>query len=249
VRIVLRAVSGFVVLAAAVVALAPATLLDGALAAHTGDRLHLVDARGLWWHGEGALATGDGMTRLPLAWHVAFVPLLTGKLVVALRAGDDGAAPTGIVTLAEGTVDVRDLHVVAPAALLPALVPAVKAVALRGDVDLRAPSFTWRGTGGAGTFAVTWDHARIGAGPLVVDLGQVTANGALAGDGLAGTVRGSGGDVTIDGTLGVSAGVMRASLELTPAPGAPDAVRAVLPLLGPVDQAGRVAIEWRSDPR
>jgi hypothetical protein len=249
VRIVLRAVSGFVVLAAAVVALAPATLLDGALAARTGDRLHLVDARGLWWHGEGALATGDGMTRLPLAWHVAFVPLLTGKLVVALRAGDDGAAPTGTVALAEGRIDVRDLHVVAPAALLPALVPAVKAVALRGDVDLRAPSFTWRGTRGAGTFAATWEHARVGAGPWVVDLGHVTANGAPAGDGLAGTVRGAGGDVTIDGTLDVSAGIMRASLEVAPAPGASDAVRAMLPLLGPVDQAGRVAIAWRSDRR
>jgi hypothetical protein len=62
-------------------------------------------------------------------------------------------------------------------------------------------------------------------------------------------VRGAGGDVTIDGTLDVSAGIMRASLEVAPAPGASDAVRAMLPLLGPVDQAGRVAIAWRSDRR
>jgi hypothetical protein len=36
---------------------------------------------------------------------------------------------------------------------------------------------------------------------------------------------------------------------LTPAPGASDALRTMLPLLGPVDAAGRVAIAWRSDRR
>ena len=151
----LRVVSGFVVLVAALVILAPATLIDGALAARTGNRLHLVDARGLWWHGDGALATTDGAARLPLAWRVALVPLLTGKVVVALRAGDGFATPTGTVALAADTIDVRDLHVVGPAALLPALIPAAKAVALRGDVDLRAPRFTWRGTRGTGTFVAT----------------------------------------------------------------------------------------------
>jgi hypothetical protein len=250
-RILLRLVSGLVVLAAALAVLAPAALLDAPLAAHTGDRLHLVDPSGVWWHGEGAVASSDGAARVPLAWDVAFAPLLTGRFVVALRAFDGAATPTGTVAFADGTIGVRDLHVVVPAGLVPALAPAVKAMALQGDIELHAPSFTWRGTTGSrsGTVDATWVHARVIAGPWAVDLGRVIAKGAPAGDGIAGTVQASGGDVTIEGTFDTRAGATSASLELTPAPGASEAVRAMLPLLGPVDQAGRVAIAWRSDRR
>jgi hypothetical protein len=95
----------------------------------------------------------------------------------------------------------------------------------------------------------TWTHARVGAGPWVVDLGQVIVKGASAGDGIAGTVHGAGGDLDIEGSLDAHGGATSAALELTPAPGASDALRTMLPLLGPVDAAGRVAIAWRSDRR
>ena len=248
-RVLLRMAGALLVLAAASVLLAPAALLDAQLAAHSGDRLHLLDARGVWWHGEGAVASSDGAARVPLAWDVAFAPLLTGRLVVALRASGGDATPAGTVAIASGMIAVRGLHAVVPAALVPALVPAAKAVALHGDIELRAPSFAWRGSGASGTFDATWSHARVGAGPWVVDLGQVIAKGAPAGDGIAGTVHGAGGDLTIEGTIDTQGGATSAALELTPAPGAPEALRTMLPLLGPVDAAGRVAIAWRSDRR
>jgi len=249
VRVLLRVVAGLAVLAAASVLLAPAALLDAPLAAYTGNRLHLLDARGVWWHGEGTVASSDGAARVPLAWDVAFAPLLMGKLVVALRATGGDATPAGTVSIANGIVDVRGLHAVVPAALVAALVPAAKAVALQGDIELRAPSFTWRGSAAGGTADATWTHARVGAGPWVVDLGQLIAKGVPAGDGIAVTVHGTGGDVTIEGTLDTHAGATSASLALAPAPGASEAVRTMLPLLGPVDAAGRVAIAWRSDRR
>ena len=248
-RILLRLVPGLVVLAVALVVLAPAALLDAPLAARTGNRLHLVDTRGVWWRGEGALATSDGAAHVPFAWKVALAPLLTGRFVAALRASDGAAGPTGTIAVADGTIGVRDLHAVVPAALVPAFASSLKAVALRGDIELFAPSFTWRGTTGSGTVDATWAHARVIAGPWAVDFGRVIAKGVPAGDGIAGTVQASGGEVTIEGTLDRRAGATSASLVLAPAPGASEAVRAMLPLLGPVDQAGRVAIAWRSDRR
>jgi hypothetical protein len=245
----LRVVAGLVVLAVAFVLLAPAALLDAPLAAHTDNRLHLLDTRGVWWHGEGVVASSDGAARVPLAWDVAFAPLLTGRLVVALRASGGGASPAGTVAIANGVIDVRGLHAVVPAALVPALVPAAKAVALQGDIDLLAPSFAWRGAAASGTVDATWTHARVGAGPWVVDLGQVIVKGAPAGGGIAGTVHGAGGDLDIEGSLDAHGGATSAALELTPAPGASDALRTMLPLLGPVDGAGRVALAWRSDRR
>lgn len=248
-RLLLRVVLAIVVLAAALVLLAPAALLDARVATRTGDRLHLADATGFWWHGAAVLTTPDGTARVPLAWRVAFAPLLTGTLVVELRARDDSAMPTGTLTLADGTLDMRNVHLRVPAALVPALVPALKPVALRGDIDVHAPSFTWRRGSASGTLDATWQQAGIVAGALPVDLGRVTAGMAPAHEGVDGTLRNAGGDVAIDGTLTARRGVIDVSITLTPTGRASQALRTMLPLLGRSDAAGRVQVAWRSDRR
>ncbi|HEX6792232.1 MAG TPA: type II secretion system protein N [Casimicrobiaceae bacterium] len=246
-RVLLRVVLGLVVLAAAFLLLAPAALVDGPIMAGTGNHLRLVDTSGVWWRGRGAVATLDGAVRVPVAWRVAFAPLLTGALVVTL-VRHDAAMPSGTVTVRHEALDVRDLQVAAPAALVSALVPALTNVALGGELDLRAPSFTWRNNGGSGTMDATWQHARIVAG-APIDLGRVLADAKPVADGLAASVRNAGGDLAIDGSVALHGNVVSASFKLTPAAGASQAVRAMLPLLGAADSTGAVTLAWRSDRR
>jgi len=244
-----RVVLGLVLLAAAVVLLAPAALLDRPLALRTGQRLHLADASGFWWRGNGLVATSDGAVRVPLAWRIAFAPLLTGALVVELRPPHDAAVPTGVVALRDGSIDARELHLRVPAALVAGLVPALQAVALRGDVDVDAPSFIWRNGRVSGTLNATWQRAGAAMPGFVVDLGRVSLSGAPSAAGVAGTVSNTGGDVAVDGSLEARADGIDVSLALTPTGRASDALRTALPLLGSPDRAGGVRIAWRSGRR
>lgn len=247
-RTLLRVLLGAAALVAACLLLAPASLLDAPLAARTGERLRLADAHGVWWRGHGVLAAQDGSARLRVGWRVALVPLLTGSLVVTLR-GDDDAMPTGTLALRNGAIDVRDLHVVVPATILSAAVPALSAVGLRGEIDARAPSFAWRRDSSVGTLDATWQAATIVVGVLPFDLGRVVVNARPANGGVAGAVRNVGGAVAIDGTIDVHDGIAGASFKLAPTPGASSAVRALLALTGRPDDSGAVTLTWRSDRR
>ena len=249
VRVLLRVALALVVLATAIVLLAPAALLDAPLAARTNDRMHLVDTQGFWWRGRGAVAASDGRARMPLAWRVAFVPLLSGSLAVELPAAGDATMPTGTLLLHDGKVEVLGLHLLAPAALVPALVPELRSLALRGDIDVRAPSFAWRRGAASGAFDATWRHGGIVAGGYVVDVGDVSAKGTPLPDGVAVTLRNAGGDIVIEGNVNARGNVIDASLELAPTSRAPDALRAMLPLLGRADPSGHVRVAWRSDLR
>lgn len=242
----LRVALGLILLAAAGIVLMPAAWLDRPLAARTHARVRLAGAAGPWWRGQGVLTTEGGVARLAVAWRVMLMPLMTGTLVVELQPGDDDAMPSGTITARRGSIEVRDLRVHAPAALVPALMSAQEALALGGDLELRAPAFSWRGNQGSGAFEATWRRARAVAGPLAVNLGIVSASIAPSGGALGGTIRNSGGDVTIDGTVGERAGVIDVALALKPAQSAPEAVRTMLPMLGTSDGAGGVRLTWRS---
>ena len=245
-RALLRGLLGIAVLAAACVMLAPASLLDAPLASRTGDRLRLADAHGFWWRGRGIVATRDGAARVPVAWRISLAPLVTGSLVVTLQTGNEPAMPTGTVVVRDGALDIHDLHLVAPAALVPALVPALSAVALRGDVDVRAPSFAWRGDSGSGTLDATWQAASILVGAQPIVLGRVVVNARPVADGVEGTVRNAGGDLAVDGNLALRHGIANLTLKLAPTTRASPALRAMLPLIGPPDAAGAVTLTWQS---
>lgn len=238
---------GLILLLAAGIALVPAAWLDRPLAARTQDRVRLADAEGWWWRGEGVLMTADGAARLPIAWRVALAPLLAGKLVVNLQPGSDNTMPSGTIALRPGTLGVRDLRLHAPAALVPAFVPAWKTIALGGVLDLRSTSFSWRDGIGTGAFEGTWQRARVVAGQFALDLGVVSVSAAPKGDALGGIIHNTGGDVAIDGTIDDRAGIIDVALLLKPTSSAPEAVRAMLPLLGPGDGAGGVRVTWRND--
>jgi hypothetical protein len=247
VRGALRGALVAIALIAGVVLLAPAALLDHPLAQRTQDRVRLVDAHGFWWRGSGVLATSDGRAHVPLAWHVELAPLATGALVANFVESSDDAMPSGRVTLRHGGVELRALRVRMPAAMAGAMVPALRAVSLGGEIVLVIPALAWRDGTLRGNGDATWQRARIVAAGLALDLGRVTASMPPGGDVFGGTVRNAGGDVAIDGTFMQRASALEAALVLKPTDATPQPVRAMLPLLGASDGSGAVRMTWRSD--
>jgi hypothetical protein len=241
----LRVLLGVLVLAAAVIMLAPATLLDAPLAARTGERLRLTDARGLWWSGRGVVARANGAARIPIAWRVDLPALARGELVVRVSDADTAAA-LGTLKVSRGSIDVRDLHLDVPAALAGAFDSRLDAIALGGNVRLAAPGYAVRGASRTGEIDATWQRARVVADKANVDLGTVTFDSAPVDGGTAGSIRNVGGDVAVAGTLSDRAGSLEAAVTLTPTPAAPQSVRRILPLLGAPDGADGVRIAWRS---
>jgi hypothetical protein len=239
----LRFLLGALVMAAAVALLAPAALLDAPLADRTATRWRLTDARGVWWNGQGVVTNADGVARIPLAWRVDAAALARGALAVRVRDADT-AAPVGTLSLGRGSIGIRDLRLIVPAAAAAFVDSRLEAVALGGDVALTSPAYALRGAARAGEVDVTWRRARIVAAGTNVDLGTVTLDSAPLDEGTTGTIRNDGGDVSITGTLSDRAGMLDASLTIAPAPAAPQSVRMLLPLLGPPDASGGVRIAW-----
>ena len=236
-----------IALMAGVVLLAPAALLDHAVARLTQDSVHLVDAHGFWWRGSGVLATSDGRAHVPLAWRVELAPLATGALVVNFVERGDDATPSGHVALRHGSVEVRALRFRVPAAMASAMVPALRAVSLGGEIALALPALAWRDGTLRGNGDATWQRARIVAAGLALDLGRVSASMPPGGEAFGGTVRNAGGDVAIDGTFAQRTGALEAALVLKLTDATPRPVRAMLPLLGASDGSGAVRMTWRSD--
>jgi hypothetical protein len=247
VRGALRGALVAIALIAGVLLLAPAALLDQALAQRTQGSVHLADAHGFWWRGSGVLATSDGRAHVPVAWRVELAPLATGTLVANFVEGGDDAMPSGHVTLRHGSVDVRALRVRVPAAMAGAMVPALRSVSLGGEIALAIPALAWRDGTLHGNGDATWQRARIVAAGLALDLGRVSASMPPGGDAFGGTVRSAGGDVAIDGTFTQRNGALEAALLLKPTDATPQPMRAMLPLLGVSDGSGAVRMTWRSD--
>ncbi len=87
----------------------PATWLAERIARETQSRVLLADAAGTLWHGSATLALSAGTgsqtaTVLPgrLTWDVAFWPLFTGTMRVALSHSEAMAAPTTVAITPSG---------------------------------------------------------------------------------------------------------------------------------------------------
>src|SRR4051794_7903026 len=94
-RVVLAVVGGVLLLCVALVALAPATLIDGQIAGATAGRVRLSETEGTLWSGRGNLVL-PGDFQQPVSWQIdrassAIAGELRGTLRVA-SANASGAA-------------------------------------------------------------------------------------------------------------------------------------------------------------
>lgn len=150
--------------ALALVATAPATLVDGRLHAASGGRLRLADAHGTLWSGTGQLEIRDARGRRglgePVAWRFAPAALLRARFAYEVALAS--AARPFPVTIFWSRIELADADISLPAAALGHLVPKLATLGLTGELALHVPRLSlgrgatrgsatmqWRGAGSA----------------------------------------------------------------------------------------------------
>lgn len=129
---------GLAAYAAALVALAPATLLDARLQGMGKGTLRLAEARGSLWSGAGWIEVRDthgraGIARR-LAWRVLPESLLRGRLVAEVEL--DQAARPFPVTISLSRMQIGAARIRLPAAALGLGMPRLAPLRLTGDVTV-----------------------------------------------------------------------------------------------------------------
>jgi general secretion pathway protein N len=200
--------AGLAAFALALIAFAPATLLDARLAAVTGGRLRLTEAQGSLWAGAGWIevreANGSAGIAKRLAWRVLPISLLRGELVTDIEL--DRSGKNFPVSVSLSRLDIADADFNLPAAALGLGMPKLGPFRLTGDVLVKIPhlsvergridgdaSLRWRGAGSALTrVAPLGDYeVRFKASGLAVQAVLTTLEGPVRLDGKANWSNGS----------------------------------------------------------
>lgn len=125
--------------ALALVATAPATLIDSRLRAASDGRARLAEARGTLWSGTGQVEVRDASGRAVLARHIAWRALPSYLLLGRLRyeVALNRAAKHFPVTISPARIEVADADINLPAAALGLAIPKIAPLELAGDVMLQ----------------------------------------------------------------------------------------------------------------
>jgi hypothetical protein len=243
VRSVLTILACALVLAAAVIGFAPASLVDERIAAASQGTLRAADLTGTLWRGRGTLTAPDGHWRVPLEWELQALPLLRGTLSLAFGGEGDALQPvSGRAQIGKERVIIDGLVMRVPAMIVASVSrPAVFQAA--GDIEMRIDSLEITPQGFNGTVAAQWKNARVAApGRAPVDLGSLAANLAARGQALSGPLTSSGGAVLMTGNVSVDNRRLAVNARLAPAASASQQVRESLAALGPADASGAVVV-------
>ena len=127
--------------AAALIALAPATLIDARLERASGGRLRLAGAEGSVWSGAGWIeirdAHGTAGVAKRLKWRVLPTSLLLGRLMAEIEL--DQAARPFPVTISLSQIEIAHAGIHLPAAALGLGMPKLAPYRLTGDVLVNIP--------------------------------------------------------------------------------------------------------------
>lgn len=246
----LAAATGAALLVAALVALAPAALLDSRLATLSGGHLRVVNTAGTIWNGSGELVQLPAGSREPLHWRLEAWPLLRGEVRAAIGSGTDGA-PSATLVYGRDHFELRGFDFSLPVESLLSSVTAAKlAQTVGGNLQLHVEHLLQLGDTLDGQLTLQWDDASV-PGPRTdtrIALGTVRADLSGRGAELAGPLRNSGGEVEIAGRLAIEA-KGAATLDATLRPRSTtreraDLVAAALATLGTPDGQGGTRVNW-----
>ncbi|HEV8259156.1 MAG TPA: type II secretion system protein N [Burkholderiales bacterium] len=152
---------GLFVYALAVIATAPATLIDAGLQRTSDGRLRLAEAQGPLWSGSGQIEVRDSGGRIGVAKNVAwrFLPesLLRGHLVC--EVGLDQSAKRFPVTISLSRIELANADISLPAKVLGLGVPKLAPLGLTGDVLLHVASLTIERKEMRGNATLQWRDA------------------------------------------------------------------------------------------
>ncbi|HKQ22866.1 MAG TPA: type II secretion system protein N [Burkholderiales bacterium] len=152
---------GLIVYTVAIIATAPATLVDSRLQQASNGRLRLAEAHGTLWSGSGQIEVRDSGGRIGVAKNLAwrFLPesLLRGHLVCEVEL--DQSAKRFPVTISLSRIAVANADISLPATVLGMGVPKLAPLGLTGDVLLHVASLTIERKDMQGNATLQWRNA------------------------------------------------------------------------------------------
>lgn len=183
----------------ALIAEAPASLIDLALDRVSEGRLRLTAARGTVWSGGGALEIRSADRKRAyakaIAWRVQPRAWFTGGLEYEVELE---SAPHGfIVAASPGRLEVLDLELRAPGAVLGIASSRIAPLLLTGEITLRLPRLSVTRDGVYGAALVRWSDAGSTLVPFV-RLGEYELRAEAAGEDARAKLH------TVDGPLALS---------------------------------------------
>jgi general secretion pathway protein N len=135
---------GVAAYAGALVAMAPATLIDWALARESASRVRLTTAEGTVWSGSGFVEIRDAKQRARaakrVAWRVAPTALLRGALAIEATTSDS-RTPISI-TATFSRVEIANAELSLPAGVLGLAAPKLEPLELTGNLSLQIARLT-----------------------------------------------------------------------------------------------------------
>jgi hypothetical protein len=225
--------------------LAPAALVDARLAQVTANTVRLLDVQGTIWRGRGTLAAAA--SRVPIAWDLAFWPLLQGVARVRLTPRDGAPTPRGTLAIRSEGVAFSDVDVTIPAPMLAALAGQAATARIAGEIRAQAEALDLTSRSSHGNATLVWRAARVTGLPGLpsLDLGNLQSLVTARGDRVAGPVTNEGGDVAVRGEWSIRAGEgLVLALRVTPRrSGDTELARALAAVATP--DGGDFRVEWR----
>ena len=159
---------GLAIYMAALIVMAPATLLDAGLQRAGNGRLRLAQAEGSLWSGAGQIEIRDGAGRTGVAksitWRVLPVSLLRGRLVCEVRLDQPGKVFP--VTISLSRIEVTNADIGLPAVVLGLGVPKLAPLGLTGDVQIHIAKMSIQRGALDGTATLQW----LGAGSTLTSV-------------------------------------------------------------------------------
>jgi general secretion pathway protein N len=152
---------GLGVYALALIAIAPATLVDAGLQQGSQGRLRLTEARGTLWSGSGRMeireAGGQSGLSENLAWRIVPASLLRGQLVCEIGLAQ--AEKHFPVTLSLSRIELANADISLPAAVLGLGVPKLAPLGLTGTVSIHVTRLSIARDAMVGNATVQWRAA------------------------------------------------------------------------------------------
>jgi hypothetical protein len=247
-RILIAIVVTVLLLAAALVALAPAALIDMEARNLSGGSVRLAQTSGTIWNGAGDIVLTPGDVRVPLTWQLDPLPMLRGELTGTVTAGA-GTPGTFAVGRDHFSLSHVSLALPAPALMRAGNAPAVLA-AVGGTIDAQVNTLARNGDQLDGGFSARWRDASLpGPRPDVrIALGDLRVDVAGSGTELPGTIANVGGDVELSGTVALSVATARINAVVRPRVAIDSergqAIDAALRVMGQPDGSGGFRLAW-----
>ena len=138
--------AGLAVYAVAVIATAPATMVDAILRDASAGRMRLAEARGTLWAGTGQIELLDAGRKTGIArhlgWHFQPAWLLRGRLVCAVELGT--GAQRFAVMIFPNRIELAAAEISLPATILGVAVPELAPLGLGGDLRVHVTGLVIR---------------------------------------------------------------------------------------------------------